>query len=441
MQLTTKSRPVQAHPWYGVAAIVLATLLSGCSGPLEGTDDAPRSRASDRTDLAQQAPEIGTVQMYRTGSEASLALATLGSGETLTLAFDLVDRDPRPLSVWFYHADRDGRRDLLTPGEYMDSFQRDDLRDYSMSRATQLPYVHYRYEFPNASIDFRLSGNYMIRVTEQGDEEAVLFERPFQLTEQTMPIQFGVDQVMVAGASFPSMQPTIGFIPPEGFASNAYDYTVCFMRNGQSASRRCGARPSLASLPTIQFYLEPEGSFAPQPTDGFLDLGEIRVGPRVVETDLRAMPFRIVLEPDYLRFPGTLDAPLQNGNPVVDGAVRSSLDPSLSAEYVDALFSLVPDPEAELPGEVYVIGSFNGWTATEASQMSWNAEIARYEARIRLKQGWHEYRYVFSDPAVADEVFSRTPPRLDDILTAFVYFRDVRFGTDRLISTVSARSR
>lgn len=422
-----------------VPAIAVLAVLVACSGPREVPGGDRPIPAAPQERFAPPVASVGTVQVYRTGGEDTLPVLNASSGETLTLAFDLVDESPRPLSVWFYHADRSWRRDLQ-PGEALESFHRDDLFDYRASRATQLPYVHYRYAFPNASIRFRVSGNWVLRVTEQGDEEAVLFERPFLVSEQAVPIRFGVEPVMVAGASYPSLQPTLGFAPPERLSGNAYDYDACFVRGGILSAARCDARMDLAPMPSVRFTLDAETALRPRPDDGYLDLSDLRIGPRVVSTDLSAVPFRAALEPDYMRFPGSLDNPMLGANPVIDGTVPLP-EPSLGAEYVRVRFSFVPDPERELPGSVHVIGTFDGWNPMSSNRMEWNPTTARYEAEVLLKQGRHAYRYAFSDERVATEVNESSPPKSDDMISAFVYFRDVRLATDRLVASVSVRQR
>src|SRR5690606_1784303 len=116
-------------------------------------------------------------------TEASLPIISLGSQDRLTLEFDLMTDRSRPLSVYFYHADRTWRRDLL-PAEYMSGFYYDQILDYRGSSAAQSRYVHYTYDFPNENVQFRISGNYILRVAEQGAEDEPLFERAFFVSEQ-----------------------------------------------------------------------------------------------------------------------------------------------------------------------------------------------------------------------------------------------------------------
>ncbi len=424
------------------ASLLVCTVLgvAGCSSTEKERDEQAAPAPTEVVSLfAPRADGIGTIQLHRTGDEASLPVLSLPSGQTLSLAFDLVREAGRPLSVYFYHADRSWRRDLV-PAEFLESFHRDDLLDYGPSIGSQIPYTHYRYEFPNRSIAFRISGNYVVRVTEQGMEDDVLFERPFYVSEQATPIDLSVGNVMVAGSPVPYLQPTLSFTPPNPAYGNAFDYTVCFQRNGLLDDGRCTDDASLAMVPQLTYYLEPEEAFGPRITEHFLDISEIRVGGRVERADLQSDPFRLVLEPDYIRFPGAIGVPLLNGNPVVEGAVTSLNDPARSADYVQVDFALVPENDVPVRGDVWVLGSFNDWEPRIGNRMEFNEERRRYEGSALLKQGRYEYRYGFENASVRRQVAYDSPLASEGLLTAFMYFSDIRVSTDRLITAATVRS-
>lgn len=438
--MTPRATPFRSgRAGLAVAVVLVLWSAAGCASTEKERDDedAPR-RTAPEPRFAARADGIGTIQLYRTGDEASLPVLPLGSGQTLTLAFDLVRQAGRPVSVYFYHADRSWRRDLV-PSEYLETFHRDDVLDYGPSSGTQVPYTHYRYEFPNRSIGFRLSGNYVVRVTEQGMEEDVLFERPFFVSEQAAAIDLSLGNVMVAGSPIAHLQPSLSFTPPDPTYGNAFDYTVCFQRNALLDDGRCTDDPSLAMAPELTYFLEPEASFGPRITEHFLDISEIRVGGRVESADLESNPFRLLLEPDYIRFPGAIGVPQLNGSPVVDAAVRSLAEPSRSADYAEVRFALVPEDDVPVRGGVWVLGSFNDWSRRPEHRMEWNAERRRYEGTALLKQGLYEYRYGFENASLARQVAFDAPPQADALVTAFIYFSDVRVSTDRLITAVSVR--
>ncbi len=427
-----------------IAVALLAFLtVSGCASQKEGGSEersaGPRAASSSplymEMDLAASEETVQSVQLYQNGSEARLPVIELGSSDELTLEFDILAERGRPLSVYFYHADRNWRRDL-SPGEYLGSFQRDDLREYRVSNGTQVRYVHYTYRFPTSDIEFLVSGNYVVRVTEQGNEDEVLLERAFFVTEQSTALEFGTDRVLVGNYGYPAIQPIARFRPPSGLGGTAFDYNVCFVRNGRFELARCADGPSLAESPMMQFYLEPEVAFEPEEAPFFLDVSDLRTSNQIVTADFSTSPYRIELEPDYARFGGSGVGPMLNGQSRISSVVRLG-NADTEAEYVQARFSYVPPDENPVGNEVLVTGSFNGWRHDRANTLQWDAETGRYEGEILVKQGQYEYRYVGRDRRLALAIRSNMP-RQENQYTTLVYFDDASLNTDRLLAVRQA---
>lgn len=452
-----------SRPLSGLLSLfVVLVLLAGCSGAQESNgengnaSDAPQRtspRAERGLDLRATSPDVRTVQLYphapdlpdgssnrdREDELPILPLDPRGDVRQLKLEFDLMEPNGRPLSIYFYHADRTWRRDLI-PSEYLTSFQRDDLLDYTASRNTQVRYTHYTYTFPNNSMGFRVSGNYILRVTEQGREEDVLFEMPFFITEGAGSPEIALNSIPVPGQNAPNVQPILAFTPPSGLEGNVFDYNVCFVRNIEYDTARCNDRPSLSRQPDLLFDLQPEASFPPPSPDYVLDLRDLRVGGVIQELDRTASPFRIWLEPDFARFPATSAEPFLSGQSVISGAVRDVVEPDIAAEYVEATFRFVPPDEQRLPGGVMIMGSFNGWAFDLANQLDWVADQGRYEGTLLIKQGLYEYRYT-SRNREAQRALRNNLPRTANRYTAFIYFSDNSLNTDRLLAVQATRTR
>ncbi len=423
------------------AAYLIATciLLAGAAGCAATDQSDEETRGPTRVeqpdyvelDLAAAAEGVRTVQLYPTGQEGELPFVELDGARGLTLEFDLVAGEGRPLSAYFYHADRIWRRDL-SPGEYLGSFQHDNVSDYSISSGTQVPYVHYEYEFPNENIEFLISGNYVVRVTEQGDEEAVLFERAFFVTEQSAGLEFMTDNVIVGTGGYPSTQPIAFLRPPSDIQGNVFDYNVCFVRNGRFDMARCSGRPSVMNQPELQFHLEPEYSFEPEGAPYFLDLANLRSSPSIASGDFIESPYRIFLEPDYARFGGVGFSRLLTGQTVVSGALQMA-EADTRGEYVIARFSYVPPDEEPLGGDVILTGSFNDWRYDPANRLTWVPEEGQYQVDMLIKQGHYEYRYITRDRRLVRSLRGNMP-RSENQYVALVYYDDVRLSTDRLIA-------
>ncbi|WP_103019066.1 type IX secretion system plug protein domain-containing protein [Salinibacter altiplanensis] len=408
-------------------------LVLGC----KSTEETEQAEASSSTPGAVQpgltppSSSIRTIQLYQGGDEQSLPVTSMGRGDGLTLEFDLLAEEGRPLSIYFQHADRTWRRDL-SPGQFLESFQDDRLVDYRPSRGTDISYVHYRYRFPNDDIRFRVSGNYVLRVTERGRRDSVLFEQPFFVTEEEGGLQLGAEGLPVPGQQQPSLRPRARFAPPSAIRGNPFGHAVCFVRNGRFADTRCKDRPLLVRQPELEFELGRERAYDPATAEYGLDLSTLRPTAQVARVKRTSRPIQVVLDPDHARFAEALRGPSLNGQTVVRNALSAQADPSITAEYVETTFAFVPPDETPYGSPPVVAGSFSGMDPAQGTPMDWNAEQGRYEGRVLLKQGRHQYFYATSGPGLTKEV-RRTQLRRTSTYTAFVYYRDPQYNTDRLL--------
>ncbi len=388
--------------------------------------------------ITQDAATVASVQLHAGSGENALPILHLGRGMPLRLAFDVLSRSTRPLTITFYHADRTWKRDLM-PAEYMARFQRDDILDYRPSRATRVDYVHYEYTFPNNSIDFRLSGNYILRVHEQGREEAVLFERPFFVSEQATPLDMRWTTQWSQDGEFASLQPVVRFSPQE-LSANAFDYAVCFMRDAHYDAMRCAERPSLEVSPDLMFYLEPRQSFTPQAIPFYINTADLRPGGRIERVDRQSSPWRVWLEPDVAELGGSSVDPFPNGQARIQGAVGVRGEANHEAEYVSVRLRLVPPGNRPVPGAVGVVGTFSDWQLTEANTLSWSAQEGWYEGDVLMKQGEHAYRYVSTNTGLQRSLETGMP-QLQSLITTLVYYTDIRTQSDRLVAVQGVISR
>lgn len=415
--------------------MLLAVGLVACKSMQQEEENGERQttqrRATIGPDVAVPAEHIKTIQLYRGEDERSLPVMTLEGGAALTLEFDLMDEQGRPLSIYFEHADRTWRRDL-SGSQVLESFQDDRLLNYRPSRGTDVSYVHYQYRFPNDDIRFRMSGNYVLRVTERGRRDSVLLEQAFFITEQAGQLRLGSEALMMPSQQHPSIQPVARFTPPLEIRGDPFGYTVCFVRNGRLPDARCEERPQLVSQPELEFELERSRAFAPVTADYSLDLSSLQASSRIARTDRTVSPMLVVLDPDYARFDEATRSVNANGQIVVREALNGYADPALSAEYVRTTFAYVPSNQRPVQGDIVVAGSFSGMDPARGTTMEWVGGRSQYEGTVLLKQGAYEYFYASSGGALGDDL-GRSRPRGTSTYTAFVYYRDARRDTDRLL--------
>ena len=415
----------------------LALAVSACSLPpeLEGEAQPPPVDAADRPIRARVLDaSVRTVQLYETGREVSLPILTMGRRETLTLAFDRLTDSPSGVSVRFRHLGLDGPSTLL-PTEYLTGFERDDVLDYRPSGATAVPYVHYEYRFPNPRIGFRISGAYEVAATDSRTGEE-LFTMPFFVTEQSASVQLAFGTTLLDGAIGTGIQPAarVGR-GPQLEAYEAFQFTVCFARNGRLDDVRCAPEPRLVDLAQFQFYLPRSEAFSPSQPLFEVDLGGLQTNTEVVDVNLSARPPTALLDLDNPAFGGDVRDAVLASSPLIDGVYR---DPGVSgtdAEYVETTFRYVPPDERRVAGSVRLTGTFSGWQPSV--ELAWDPSVKRYEGTMLLKQGLYVYGYALPRGARRN-VFAVGQ---ESLFTAFVYLRDPQLFTDRLVAVESGIAR
>lgn len=428
-------------------ALLAAMVWMGCAT----TEEFNEQRSSDRGNdgyyetsgsarnfrLARTADHVASVQLHASGSEEALPFISMGTGQTLTLAFDLLeDGTGRPLSVYFYHADREWNRDLLA-AEYLASFLSDDIRNYEPSTSTETRYIHYSYEFPNANIDFRVSGNYVVRVSRQGYEDDVLFERAFFVSEDAAEVEFTFRSGLSPYGSL--LQPVARVRPGPRLAEvQGFDFSACFARNGRFEQTNCTQDPSLLDLSLLQFELPRNATFPPEEPLYEFNTGSLQINQQVLNVDLSVVPYEVDLDLDYARFGSEFDRGAITGQPIISEAYLDGGRAETQADYIDVLFRFVPEEESEIPGGVTVSGAFNNWQVDPAFRLDWNAQEGYYDGNFLIKQGLYLYRYHLDSTDAAQRRAVINQPSL---FTALIYVFEPRLNTYRLVSFRSALAR
>lgn len=379
--------------------------------------------------LRRDSDRVGGVQVFAGGVETALPVIRLDGSPGLTLAFDLLDTEPRPLSVWYYLTDREGR---INPNSSLliEGFERDDLLAPLPSRGTRPPYVHYEAALPTTSTRLTTSGRYLMRVTELGDERAPLFERTFFVAENDVDAEASGEEVYEGGRTT-SLLPSVR-VKTTGLAADPFYYAACFVQDGHLEAWRCVDRPLLIQPEAMTFQLPPSLAFARDNATHFLDLTTLRSSTDVERVDVDTPVPAVRIAPDQPAFPD-LTFPNLYAQPVLR-TVPVAGDPGTSSDYVDVTFQMTPPGDAPLT-DAYLTGSFVGWR-DRAIPMTWNPDTRRYTALVRLKQGQYEYRYTSSDTRF-QRLVANAPSRLRSRYTSFVFYRDTRRLADRLLAVRS----
>jgi len=126
-------------------------------------------------------------------------------------------------------------------------------------------------------------------------------------------------------------------------------------------------------------------------------------------------------------------------NPDINGgfliAAANSSNPEFEADYVDVHFYLEKLKTLSSENKIFIVGDFNNHEINDKYKMRFNSNFNLFEAEIKLKQGFYNYKYILVDknnniiPGGIDGNFDET----ENEYNVVVYYRDFGQRFDRVI--------
>jgi len=115
------------------------------------------------------------------GTESQLLspVISLTDSKSLVVLFDDLSYDPELYSAKLVHCDADWKKSALKDTDFSLAFNEYNVLDYAYSVNTRVPYIRYSFTLPRVS----KSGNYLLKVYKNRDENAVIFTRRFMIVE------------------------------------------------------------------------------------------------------------------------------------------------------------------------------------------------------------------------------------------------------------------
>ncbi|WP_449435955.1 type IX secretion system plug protein [Pedobacter steynii] len=189
-------------------------------------------------------PQIKTVQCYNAQKEQSLPVIALKSNERLVFSFD--DLNAGSKNYWYTveHCTSDWKSSRLSTIDYLESLSEDRITDYKYSFGTIQKYTHYQLTLPNTQIRPKISGNYILKVYEEGNQQKPVISQQFYVVDNLVNI--GVDVVASSQVSLRFSNQKINFtILHQMPIQNPYtDLKAIVMQNGNPQTAVLNTKPN-----------------------------------------------------------------------------------------------------------------------------------------------------------------------------------------------------
>lgn len=378
---------------------------------------------------------IKTVQLRDESYALSQPIINLSSNEQLTLSFDDLSGGFKTYAYTFIHCNADWKPSDLMTQEYIDGFTDNNINDYSYSFNTLQKYTHYNTRFPNSSTRFTKSGNYIVKVYQDGDPDNIVLTKRFFVYQNKITIQGRVSAASIIADR--NYKQEIDFtILHQGYAiNNPYsDLKVFITQNNRWDNIKSDLKPLFVKNNELVYDYDEINVFPGGNEFRFFDIKSLRYkSEKVYDIKFDSTNTFILFNDEKRTFKRYYSQPDMNGNFLVK--IQEGKNSDVEADYCYVSFFL-PWDQIFMDGNVYIFGAFNGWQCNKENMMKYNPKRFGYECKLYLKQGYYNYEYVYlkDGSTVADETeIEGSHYETENDYTIYVYHRQPGTFYDQLI--------
>lgn len=338
------------------------------------------------------------------------------------------------------HCDYNWAPSQLSKSEYIQGFDNQRIQDYENSFNTLQLYSHYRLPFPNKFTQFRVSGNYIIKIL--NEDRDVVFSRKFILYEDLVSVPLQIKRARdvrdinyMHNLDFAVKSNSITFINP------LQSVKVMLLQNGQFNEAIYNVKPQYTIGNDLIYKYDKETQFWGGNEFLYFDNKEIRAS----VNNINYVQAKDLYEPHlYINKPRGNQVytyfPDVNGNFVVRNF--NTQNNEIEADYAWVFFTL-DAPSYYGKGDIYINGMFNNYALNDENRMDFNQKTGMYEKAIVIKQGFTNFQYVIADKKgkidhanAVDGNFYQT----ENNYQVIVYYRGINERYDKVIGKGTANS-
>ncbi len=335
--------------------------------------------------------QIKTIQLYREGWINSYPIMVLGDAVPLLLEFDELSDTESDFTYHIYHCDADWTRSELYEQEYMEGLFGQRIMDAAPSFNTYFRYYHYTLRLPNDEISLTRSGNYILAVYRYDE---LVFTRRFLVSGAMVNIRARAGRPVLSKYRENSHEVDITVEHPAYRIDDPYrETTLSVYQNGVWDYGITGLQPLFVNPGELIYDYQEENIFPAGNEFRMFNTRNTQVREYHIQEIGYLDYFHFHLKPDKPNPPHLyFDRDDLNGRSFIE-AVRTR-DPATEADYVYVHFTLqMPFPLNG--GAVYIAGECTNWQFTDMNRMEYDHESRVYRGTLLLKQGVHNYRYIF----------------------------------------------
>lgn len=375
---------------------------------------------------------IKSLQVKPNGEWGEQPVMPLGGANYMEISFDDLQHNFVRYTYTITHCNADWKQSDLIRSEYMDGFDDNRIDEYDQSMNTEMEYNHYTFTLPNEDVKLLVSGNYIVNIFEDGEDEPVA-RACFSVIEPHVGIAMELSGNTDID-TYASHQQLSFVINYSGFQTrNAIDELIPVVRqNNRWDNAVYNLKPTFMRVNEMVYEHNRNLIFeAGNEFRRFEILDRHVPTMRIDRMRYDGDYYHATVMTDEQRTAYLFDRD-QNGRYWVRNG--NNVDNDTESDYYYTHFRL------EMPqipgGDLYISGDMTNYSMTEDFKMEYNLLEHAYELVLPLKQGSYNYQYLFLRNG--NSVAEATPSegsfhQTENEYSVYVYYRP--FGTryDKLV--------
>lgn len=375
---------------------------------------------------------IKSLQVKPNGEWGEQPVMPLGGANYMEISFDDLQHNFVRYTYTITHCNADWKQSDLIRSEYMDGFDDNRIDEYDQSMNTEMEYNHYTFTLPNEDVKLLVSGNYIVNIFEDGEDEPVA-RACFSVIEPHVGIAMELSGNTDID-TYASHQQLSFVINYSGFQTrNAIDELIPVVRqNNRWDNAVYNLKPTFMRVNEMVYEHNRNLIFeAGNEFRRFEILDRHVPTMRIDRMRYDGDYYHATVMTDEQRTAYLFDRD-QNGRYWVRNG--NNVDNDTESDYYYTHFRL------EMPqipgGDLYISGDMTNYSMTEDFKMEYNLLEHAYELVLPLKQGSYNYQYLFLRDG--NSVAEATPSegsfhQTENEYSVYVYYRP--FGTryDKLV--------
>jgi hypothetical protein len=385
-------------------------------------------------------PSIKTLQIGVKGEKMGLPIIELNSANVLQVGFDEMSFESHYFSYKVVHCNADWTESNINSNEYLSGFTTANITNYVLSVNTTVLYTHYTFDLPSSDMGFKISGNYVVIIYEDNQQEKPIAQACFSVVEPHVKISANI-----RGNSDFEMNTKwqqLDFdVELNGFSvrNASSEIKVLIRQNNRTDNEVFDVKPTYFSNSKLSYINNRNLVFEGGNEYHRFDISNVYGGGQGVDIIRFVAPtYNAYLIPDKIQTSKTYMQEMDVNGKFIINMQRAQNDDT-EADYMNVHFTL-PAKQPFFDGQIYLGGEFNYNLLNNISRMKYDATTESYTQTILLKQGGYNYQYWFSPKGSTKASSERVDGSYWQTLneyTIYIYHRAWGERYDRLVGIKS----